>query len=192
MRRRIFSLRSRGVTYQVKEDPTFLWLHIWHCTARLLRLSSHLRTAPLWIRADMLLTSPSQTSGSDSCGLRSAASPMQRKRRKESRSFWEQKSWTDSMRGIRPIWKVNSVHLYTSKKCQTAPLSVLISLLFVCFWMDSDQEDFLTESIRMCEPGGPLEPGCSLKMTSTKYRPPAFRHTGVSRIPPLDTNKQLK
>lgn len=53
----------------------------------------------------MLLTSPSHVSGSDSCGPSSAANPAQRKRRKESMSLSEQKSRTDSMRGIRPIWE---------------------------------------------------------------------------------------
>lgn len=66
-------------------------------------------TAPLLIRADMLLMSPSHISGSDSRGLSSAANPAQRKRRKESMSLSEQKSCTDSSRGIRPIWGKNKV-----------------------------------------------------------------------------------
>ena len=96
-------IHSRQIIFMFLNDEEKSLPHCWMYVQQL--QTCYLRTAPLWIRADMLLISPSQTSGSESCGWSSAANPMQRKWRNDSRSLWEQKSWTDSILGIRPIWK---------------------------------------------------------------------------------------
>lgn len=161
------------------------WGSVWLCA--LFSSASGLPTAPL-MRADMLLTRSSQTSGHGSCWPASAASPMQRKVRQESRSLWEHKSWTDSILGINPIYGkqeatlANRHSIYTvltNDHCLTVyskmyypltnqPRASNVIHCLLMFFQDNFSEGILTESIRMCELNWGLECSSFLKVMSTK------------------------